>query len=525
MCCRVTSVVALVHSPRRDGPPAAGRAGPRLRIVALGDSDTAGNGDPAHLGWVGRYARLLRQKLGLQVAVVNLARDGKTIANLLSEVRSTPRPAARSPAPTSCSSALVEPTSTPATTAGSQGLAQPSVLCGRPQGVRARLRQDSHSDSAAAPAERRRAPRDHAPERAHRRAGRDPAVPAPSRDEDWRLPGQVAPAGDLREGPRMQMFVGGAWATPRRARPSARVARDRRDDRRGPAGRPRGRAARDRGREPAPPRLGPRDRVRAGRRDAPRRRRDRAAPRRARPHADARPGQAAARRGLRRGRRARRATGATRAEDGKRLEGRLPNSVSPGKRVLLVRRPRGVVRRDHALELAVHDAGRADRAGARVRATPSSGRPPSTTAVAAVALAECVAEADLPPGVFNLVTGPGLGGRRRDRPQPGHARRRLHRLDRDRPAGRRGGGRQGARCSSWAATARSSCSTTPTSTPPPRRRVTACFLCAGQSCTAGERLLVHRDVRDEFVERLARARRRAGPARRPVRRRRRRSGR
>ncbi len=34
--------------------------------------------------------------------------------------------------------------------------------------------------------------------------------------------------------------------------------------------------------------------------------------------------------------------------------------------------------------------------------------------------------------------------------------------------------------------------------------VTACFLCAGQSCTAGERLLVHRDVREEFVRRLAR---------------------
>jgi len=34
--------------------------------------------------------------------------------------------------------------------------------------------------------------------------------------------------------------------------------------------------------------------------------------------------------------------------------------------------------------------------------------------------------------------------------------------------------------------------------------VTACFLCAGQSCTAGERLLVHRGVRDEFVAKLAR---------------------
>ena len=35
--------------------------------------------------------------------------------------------------------------------------------------------------------------------------------------------------------------------------------------------------------------------------------------------------------------------------------------------------------------------------------------------------------------------------------------------------------------------------------------LTACFLCAGQSCTAGERILVHRDVYDQYVEGLARA--------------------
>jgi succinate-semialdehyde dehydrogenase/glutarate-semialdehyde dehydrogenase len=33
--------------------------------------------------------------------------------------------------------------------------------------------------------------------------------------------------------------------------------------------------------------------------------------------------------------------------------------------------------------------------------------------------------------------------------------------------------------------------------------VSACFLCAGQSCTAGERLLVQEGVREEFVEKLA----------------------
>ena len=35
--------------------------------------------------------------------------------------------------------------------------------------------------------------------------------------------------------------------------------------------------------------------------------------------------------------------------------------------------------------------------------------------------------------------------------------------------------------------------------------MTACYLCAGQSCTAGERILVHRAVYDQYVERLARA--------------------
>src|SRR5262249_22062464 len=33
--------------------------------------------------------------------------------------------------------------------------------------------------------------------------------------------------------------------------------------------------------------------------------------------------------------------------------------------------------------------------------------------------------------------------------------------------------------------------------------VSACFLCAGQSCTAGERLLVQESVREDFVSRLA----------------------
>ena len=60
----------------------------QLRIVALGDSDTAGNGDPTGIGWVGRYAKLLRKKLGARITVANLAQDGKTSSELLSDLRS-----------------------------------------------------------------------------------------------------------------------------------------------------------------------------------------------------------------------------------------------------------------------------------------------------------------------------------------------------------------------------------------------------------------------------------------------------
>ncbi len=59
-----------------------------LQIVALGDSDTTASGDPTRLGWVGRYARLLRQSLGLRVVVSNLAQNGRTSSQLLAEVRS-----------------------------------------------------------------------------------------------------------------------------------------------------------------------------------------------------------------------------------------------------------------------------------------------------------------------------------------------------------------------------------------------------------------------------------------------------
>lgn len=67
----------------------AGAARPAVwNVVAIGDSDTTGQGDATGLGWVGRYASLLRHKLGLRVVVTNLAREGKTSSELLADARS-----------------------------------------------------------------------------------------------------------------------------------------------------------------------------------------------------------------------------------------------------------------------------------------------------------------------------------------------------------------------------------------------------------------------------------------------------
>jgi lysophospholipase L1-like esterase len=78
-------------SPDRGSSTPAERAAPAgLPVVALGDSETTGAGDPSGLGWVGRYARLLRTKLHVRVDVTNLAVNGKTSAELLSDVRSDP---------------------------------------------------------------------------------------------------------------------------------------------------------------------------------------------------------------------------------------------------------------------------------------------------------------------------------------------------------------------------------------------------------------------------------------------------
>jgi acyl-CoA reductase-like NAD-dependent aldehyde dehydrogenase len=189
------------------------------------------------------------------------------------------------------------------------------------------------------------------------------------------------------------------------------------------------------------------------------------------------------------------------AEDGKRLEGRLANSFTPGKRVLLVRRPRGVIgvitpwNRPYTMPAELIAPALAS--GNTVVWTPAS-----TTAVAAAALAECVAAADLPPGVFNLVTGPGSVVGDEIARNPG-----THGVG---FIGSTETGRKVAAAAAGKAAVLELGGNGPVVVMDDadlglaaEAAVTACYLCAGQSCTAGERLLVHRDVRDEFVARLA----------------------
>jgi succinate-semialdehyde dehydrogenase/glutarate-semialdehyde dehydrogenase len=124
--------------------------------------------------------------------------------------------------------------------------------------------------------------------------------------------------------------------------------------------------------------------------------------------------------------------------------------------------------------------------------------------VCAIALAECIAEADLPPGVFNLVTGPGPVVGDEIASNPG--------VDGVSFIGSTATGNIVAKAAAGKATLLEMGGNGPVVVMDDAdvdaavdATLTACFLCAGQSCTAGERILVHEAVRDEFVEKLARA--------------------
>jgi acyl-CoA reductase-like NAD-dependent aldehyde dehydrogenase len=188
------------------------------------------------------------------------------------------------------------------------------------------------------------------------------------------------------------------------------------------------------------------------------------------------------------------------AEDGKRLEGRLANSFTPGKRVLLVRRARGVIGVitpwNWPYTMPAELIAPALASGNTVVWTPAS-----STAVAGAALAQCVVDADIPPGVFNFVTGPGSVVGDEIARNPG-----THGVG---FIGSTETGRKVAEAAAGKAAVLELGGNGPVVVMDDadldlaaEATVTACFMCAGQSCTAGERLLVHRAVREEFVAKL-----------------------
>ena len=189
------------------------------------------------------------------------------------------------------------------------------------------------------------------------------------------------------------------------------------------------------------------------------------------------------------------------AEDGKRVQGVIPESAAPGKRVLLLRRPLGVLGLitpwNWPYTMPAEVLAPALACGNTVVWTPAP-----STAVCSGVLAECVAEADLPPGVFNMVLGPGPEVGDELAVNPG-----------TRAVAFTGSTATGLMVSRQAAGKAQLLemggngplvvmqdADLPAAAEAAR---VGAFLCAGQSCSAAERLLVHEAVREEFVQLLA----------------------
>ena len=189
--------------------------------------------------------------------------------------------------------------------------------------------------------------------------------------------------------------------------------------------------------------------------------------------------------------------------DATRLEGTMPPSVDADKRVMLYRVPRGVVGVispwNWPYTMPAELIAPALACGNAVVWVPA----PSTS-VCAVKLAECIVDAGLPSGLFNMITGPGPVVGDEVAANPG-----------TQAVGFIGSVETGQRVASRAAgkmlllemggngpmvilddadvDAAAEAS------------LTSAFLGAGQSCTAGERFLVHERIYDAYLDELSSA--------------------
>ena len=189
------------------------------------------------------------------------------------------------------------------------------------------------------------------------------------------------------------------------------------------------------------------------------------------------------------------------AEDAKRIEGKIPETAAPGRLVLLLRRPVGVLGLitpwNWPYTMPAEVLAPALACGCPVVWTPAP-----STAVCSGVLAECVVEADLPPGVFNFVLGPGPEVGDELAVNPG-----------TRAVAFTGSTQTGlivARQAAGKAQLLEMGGNGPFVVmddadleAAAEAAVVGCFFGAGQSCSAAERLLVHEAVREEFVEKLA----------------------
>jgi acyl-CoA reductase-like NAD-dependent aldehyde dehydrogenase len=189
------------------------------------------------------------------------------------------------------------------------------------------------------------------------------------------------------------------------------------------------------------------------------------------------------------------------AADATRIEGLMPPSTDAAKRVLVYRVPRGVVAAvtpwNWPYTMPAEILAPALAAGNAVVWSPAA-----STSVCAVKLAECIVDAELPAGVFNLITGPGRVVGDEIVASPGtHAIGFIGSTETGYKIAERGAGKalllemggNGPLVVLDDADVDRAVEAT----------VTASFLCAGQSCTAGELFLVHERVHDEFLDKLA----------------------
>jgi acyl-CoA reductase-like NAD-dependent aldehyde dehydrogenase len=191
------------------------------------------------------------------------------------------------------------------------------------------------------------------------------------------------------------------------------------------------------------------------------------------------------------------------AQDARRMSGSLPASVSADRRVLVRRLPIGVIGVvspwNWPYTMGAEILAPALAAGNTVVWVPA----PTTTACCAL-LTQVIEESGLPAGVFNFVSGPGpvVGDAVVGHPQVA------------------GVGFVGSVATGALVAARAAGKTTLLELGGNGPMVVlddadlelaadaaleAAFLCAGQSCTAGERFLVHATVRAEFTERVIEA--------------------